>query len=155
MQVLLEFRRYGRINGHRARSVLIARVALRSIFFSLEDGAADGNRPLIQVHVSLNSQGKKFSGPRPSAGRQCEQRAIQLRLRGIHDGGHLCNGKIRQFPLHGLGRCDLLPLDEPRGNDGFPALRHFVKLKVIDRPDNAEEILDGLAREVFPLPRLN
>jgi hypothetical protein len=34
-------------------------------------------------------------------------------------------------------------------------LRHFVELKVIDRTDNAEAILDGLARQVFPLPRLN
>jgi len=34
-------------------------------------------------------------------------------------------------------------------------LRHFVELKVVDRANNAEEMLDGLAREVFRLPRLN
>jgi hypothetical protein len=28
-------------------------------------------------------------------------------------------------------------------------------LKVVDRPEDTEEILDGLAREFFPLPRLN
>ena len=61
----------------------------------------------------------------------------------------------REFALHGLGRSDLLPLDEPGRQDGFATLCHFVKLKVVNRPDDTEEILDGLATKVFPLPRLN
>src|ERR1700758_607538 len=46
LQVFPELRRYGRINGHRAGSVLITRVALRGIFFSLENRTANGNRLL-------------------------------------------------------------------------------------------------------------
>jgi len=34
-------------------------------------------------------------------------------------------------------------------------LRHFVELKIVDRAENTEEILDGLAGEAFSLPRLN
>src|SRR5712664_2529515 len=153
--MLPELRRYGRINGHRTGSVLIACVALRGIFFSLENRPANGNRLFIEVYVCLNSQGKKLSGPCPSTGCQGEHRAIHLRLRRFHDGCHLCNGEVWKLPLHSLGGRDFLPFDEPRRHDGFATLRHFVKLKVVDRSDDTEEILDGLAREVFPLPRLN
>src|SRR5580692_3928518 len=38
---------------------------------------------------------------------------------------------------------------------GLPLCAISSNLKVVDRPDDTEEILDGLAREFFPLPRLN
>ena len=78
--MLVELYHYGWVNRHRAGSVLVTRVAFRGVFFTLENRSANGDRPLVQVHVTLNPQGEKLTGSRPAAGCQSEKRAHPTRV---------------------------------------------------------------------------
>jgi hypothetical protein len=49
---------------------------------------------------------------------------------------------VRTFSLHGLGGAPFFHFSQPGRHNGLATLRHFVKLRLLDRAHDSEKVLE-------------